>query len=203
MAKLIFTDKNFAGRVYELMLEKTTIGRSDQNTLVIRDPSLSSAHCEILMYGSEIIVRDLDSLNGTFVDGTRLNKQSQAKSGQTVRFGSVEARLELEPGRSDTDTAEITAVYTLGKVMRDQRRAEKESKPETASMQLDPDTERGTEGQTILIPKSSAPMPSAAPLALPRAEESCQSCSIGKWVILGLLAAAGLAAAFWVLWGRK
>src|SRR2546426_74274 len=105
MAKLIFIDKNFAGRVYELMLEKTTIGRGDKNTLVIRDSSLSSTHCEILMYGSEIIVRDLNSSNGTFVDGTRLhNTQSQLKSGQTVRFGSVEARLELDPTPNESDT---------------------------------------------------------------------------------------------------
>src|SRR4051794_35895657 len=110
MAKLVFTDKNFSGRTYELVLEKTTVGRGDQNTLVIRDGSLSAMHCEILMHGSEIIIRDLDSRNGTFVDGVRLNKQSQAKSGQAVRFGSVEARLELEPGQSENDTAEITAV---------------------------------------------------------------------------------------------
>src|SRR5437588_10927892 len=95
MAKLIFLDDTFSGRAYELMLEKTTVGRGDQNTLVIRDGSLSATHCEILMNGSEIIVRDLDSLNGTFVDGAKLNKQSQLKSGQTVRFGSVAARLGL------------------------------------------------------------------------------------------------------------
>src|SRR5437667_3049041 len=90
MAKLIFIDKNFPGRTYELVLEKTTVGRGDHNTLVIRDPSLSATHCEILMNGDEIIVRDLDSSNGTFVNGTRLRSQSQAKSGQTIRFGSVE-----------------------------------------------------------------------------------------------------------------
>src|SRR5438094_5775763 len=117
MAKLIFIDKNFADRTYDLLLEKTTVGRGDQNTLVIRDSSLSSTHCEILMYGSEVIVRDLDSSNGTFVDGARLNKQSQVKSGQTVRFGTVEARLDLGPSKNETDTAEITAVYALGKIM--------------------------------------------------------------------------------------
>jgi len=37
MAKLIFNGQGFHGQVYELMLEKTTIGRGDQNTLVIRD----------------------------------------------------------------------------------------------------------------------------------------------------------------------
>ena len=89
MPKLIFIDKNFSGQVYELVLEKTTVGRSDQNTLVIHDNSLSAAHCEILVNGPEVIVRDLNSRNGTFVDGSRLNKQSGVRSGQTVRFGSV------------------------------------------------------------------------------------------------------------------
>src|SRR2546428_13236852 len=84
MAKLIFIDQRFAGRVYELVLEKTTVGRGDQNTLTIRDRSLSASHCEILTYGSEVIVRDLNSRNGTFVQGVRLNQQSQVKSGQTV-----------------------------------------------------------------------------------------------------------------------
>ena len=93
MAKLIFTDKNHAGRIYELTLEKTTVGRSDQNILVISDGSLSALHCEILVNGPEVIVRDLGSRNGTFVNGAKLqNHQAQLKSGQTVRFGAVEAR---------------------------------------------------------------------------------------------------------------
>src|SRR6266446_5537160 len=157
MAKLIFIDKNFAGRSYELMLEKTTVGRGDHNTLVIRDKSLSSSHCEILMHGPEIIVRDLGSSNGTFVNGARLNKQGQLKSGQTVRFGAVEARLELDPGRDETDTAELTAVYSLQKIQREQRRAQKHPKPDTASMQLEPDNPPDTGTQTILIPRPPQP----------------------------------------------
>src|SRR5215217_5871268 len=112
MAKLVFLDANFAGHVYELTLEKTTVGRSSENTLVLRHPSLSAAHCLILTNGSEIIVRDLDSRNGTFVDGVRLNKQSQVKSGQTLRFGSVDARLDLGPEPEATTGTEETAVYS-------------------------------------------------------------------------------------------
>src|SRR5213594_2223932 len=68
MPKLVFTDENFAGRVYALMVEKTTVGRGDHNTLVICDDSVSKNHCEILIYGYEVIVRDLDSTNGTFIN---------------------------------------------------------------------------------------------------------------------------------------
>ena len=139
MTKLIFTDKNHAGRVYELTLEKTTVGRSDQNTLSIPDASLSAQHCEILVNGPEVIVRDLGSRNGTFVNGTRLtNQQSQLKSGQTVRFGSVEARLELDGrGESSDDTAsEMTAVHALGRILREQKKERENPRPADASMKL-------------------------------------------------------------------
>ena len=203
MAKLIFTDKNFSGRVYELVLEKTTIGRSDQNTLVIRDSSLSSTHCEILMHGPEIIVRDLDSSNGTFVGGVRLNQQSQIKSGQTVRFGSVEARLELDPSMDETDSAEITAVYALGKVLREQRRAKNQPEPGPASMQLDPDRPPVEETQTILIPKPPASTPAPASLPSEKGEHDPEGRSKGKLAALAAVAIIALLLIFWLIWGRK
>ena len=63
MAKLIFLGEKFAGRVYEFAVEKTTVGRGDHNTLTIHHPSVSYSHCEILDYGTEVIVRDLGSSN--------------------------------------------------------------------------------------------------------------------------------------------
>ncbi len=115
MAKLIFTNQDHAGRAYELTLEKTTVGRGDQNTLAIADGSLSAVHCEILVNGPEVIVRDLGSRNGTFVNGAKLvNQQSQLKSGQTVRFGAVEARLELDSPPAEDTASDITAIHTMG-----------------------------------------------------------------------------------------
>jgi len=197
MAKLIFTDPNFSGKVYELMLEKTTVGRGDHNTLVIRDSSLSSTHCEILVYGSEVIVRDLDSSNGTFVDGVRLNKQSQVKSGQTVRFGTVEARLDLGPSKDETDTAEITAVYALGKIMRDQRQAKKQSQPDTASMELEPEAHPGAGEHTILIPRP--PQPAPAPVAPPAVETSPEPGSKRLIVVVGTLIGVALIIVLWLV----
>jgi len=201
MAKLIFIDENFSGRVYELMLEKTTVGRGDQNTLVIRDTSLSSTHCEILMHGSEVIVRDLDSRNGTFVEGIRLNKQGQIKSGQKVRFGSVEARLELDAARDDSAT-EITAIYTLGKIMRDQRKAEKQPKPGNPSMQLEPDVQPRAEEQTILIPRAAV-SPPPGPFLSAQPEQPAKSNSIGKLALIAGLVLLGLVALIWLIWFRK
>src|SRR5688572_28325954 len=97
MPKLIFTSASANGRVFEIVVERTTVGRGSHNTLCISDPSLSREHCEILAYGPEIIVRDLGSRNGTFIDGRRLTgEQCQLKHGHVVTFGEVEARLEIE-----------------------------------------------------------------------------------------------------------
>ena len=100
MPKLIFTGEQFAGRVYELAVEKTTVGRGDHNTLVLRDNSVSQTHCEIIVNGPEVIIHDLNSANGTFVAGTRLNSQSQVLSGQLVRFGWI-GPTRLGPLRDD------------------------------------------------------------------------------------------------------
>lgn len=112
VAKLVFIDPTFAGRVYQFSLEKTTVGRDDQNTLVIRHPSVSSVHCEILVNGPEVIVRDLGSKNGTVVNRRKLsNQQSALMHGHMIRFGSVEARLELESDTDDQMTTADTVAY--------------------------------------------------------------------------------------------
>ena len=61
MARLVFIGENLKGRVYDLVVDQTTVGRDEPNTLVIRDDSVSTRHCEILVYGTEVIVRDLGS----------------------------------------------------------------------------------------------------------------------------------------------
>ena len=145
MPKLIFIGEHFAGRVYELALEKTTVGRCDGNILAIHQPSVSLAHCEILVHGPEVIVRDLGSANGTFINRLRLNhQQAQLKSGQLVRFGAVEARLELEPSDEAFESLDITAVHEHARLLRDQRREQNRPKAADPSMTLDAGAERHT-----------------------------------------------------------
>ena len=123
MAKLVFIGENLKDRVFELVLDQTTVGRDESNTLVIRDDSISTHHCEILVYGPEVIVRDLGSTNGTFVDGLRLHdQQCQVKPGQIVQFGSVQARLEMGEACSTGSATDVTAVYELSRFMRDQQK---------------------------------------------------------------------------------
>jgi predicted component of type VI protein secretion system len=93
MAKLVVLTMGMTGRAQELKMEKTTIGRAEDNAFQIAEPSVSSHHCEVLLRGNEVVVRDLNSTNGTYISGERIT-ESVLKPGQILRLGQVEMRLE-------------------------------------------------------------------------------------------------------------
>src|SRR5512134_580857 len=95
MAKLVVLSAGMTGRTHELKVDKTTIGRVDDNTFPIAEASVSSHHCEVLLRGSDVVVHDLNSTNGTFINGEKIT-ESVLKPGQTLRLGQVELRLEAE-----------------------------------------------------------------------------------------------------------
>jgi predicted component of type VI protein secretion system len=95
MAKLVVLSPGLAGRSQEIKADKTTIGRVEDNVFQLAEPSVSSHHCEIFLRGSDVVVKDLDSTNGTFINGEKTS-EGVLKPGQTLRLGQVELRLETE-----------------------------------------------------------------------------------------------------------
>jgi len=95
MAKLVVLSVGMTGRTQELKAEKTTIGRVEDNTFQIAEPSVSSHHCEVVLKGNEVLVRDLNSTNGTFINGEKIT-ESVIKPGQILRLGQIEMRLETD-----------------------------------------------------------------------------------------------------------
>ena len=93
MAKLVLLSVGLTGRSHELSVDKTTIGRVEDNTFQIAEASVSSHHCEILLRGSDVTVKDLNSTNGTFINGEKVG-ESVLKPGQVLRLGQIEMRLE-------------------------------------------------------------------------------------------------------------
>ncbi len=81
------------GRTFDLIVERTTVGRVEDNTFQITDGSVSSHHAEILLRGTEIIVKDLNSTNGTFIGGEKIT-ESVLKPGQILKLGQVEIRID-------------------------------------------------------------------------------------------------------------
>src|SRR6476620_9852823 len=97
MSKLVLLTEGFAGRTYELNVEKTTVGRVEDNAFQIAEPSVSSHHAEIILRGTDVVIKDLNSTNGTIINGEKIS-ESVLKPGQVLRFGTVELQLEGKDG---------------------------------------------------------------------------------------------------------
>lgn len=104
MPKLVVLSEGFTGRSYELKTDRTTVGRVDDNAFAIPEPSVSSHHCEILLKGNDVVVKDLDSTNGTFVNDERIT-EAVLRAGQILRLGQLEMRLESGTGSSGPASA--------------------------------------------------------------------------------------------------
>jgi pSer/pThr/pTyr-binding forkhead associated (FHA) protein len=99
MAKLVVLSEGLKGTSHDLAVDRTTVGRVEDNTFQVADASVSSHHCEILLKGSEVVIKDLDSTNGTFINGEKIS-EAPLKAGQTLRLGQVE--LQLQEGDAGT-----------------------------------------------------------------------------------------------------
>lgn len=135
MPRLLFLNRDLQGRRWDLNVERTMVGRREDSTLPIPDPTVSGEHCEILVFGSEIIVRERGSTNGTFVGPTRVVGQLPAKNGDVIRFGSVEARLEMEPDPADSST-DVTALWLSNRIARERQQGRSSAKLIKATIKL-------------------------------------------------------------------
>jgi uncharacterized protein involved in exopolysaccharide biosynthesis/pSer/pThr/pTyr-binding forkhead associated (FHA) protein len=79
--------------VHTLNGSKMTIGRNADCTVPVDDASVSEHHCEIFKRNGEVVVKDLGSTNGTFVDDQRI-VEATLKPEQKLRVGSVEFSVE-------------------------------------------------------------------------------------------------------------
>lgn len=108
MAKLVILSQGMTGRSHELKGDRTTIGRVEDNLFPIAEASVSSHHCEVLLRGNDVVIHDLNSTNGTFINGEKIS-ESVLKPGQTLRLGQVELRLEAEGAGASTAPATAPA----------------------------------------------------------------------------------------------
>jgi pSer/pThr/pTyr-binding forkhead associated (FHA) protein len=78
------------------------IGRADYNDLVLPDESVSTTHAKLQRREGVWILVDLDSTNGTFIDGDQIKGEAPLAPGATVRFGDVSLVFEpTDDGASD------------------------------------------------------------------------------------------------------
>ncbi|WP_053956450.1 FHA domain-containing protein [Inediibacterium massiliense] len=90
--KLINRKEQLPFKVKEVYtIEKTmTIGRKKENDIVINDPYISNQHVKIIWDEGNFFVEDLDSANGTYLNGDRMIDVVKLKSGDRIRLGQIE-----------------------------------------------------------------------------------------------------------------
>lgn len=91
--RLVITSGPREGVEIDLPSEQLTIGRSSESGLVIRDDYTSTHHARLMLWGDNWVIQDLDSTNGTFLDGTRVTLPTAVPPGTPVTIGTTTFEL--------------------------------------------------------------------------------------------------------------
>jgi hypothetical protein len=98
------------GRTYDLNVgNRLSVGRQSSNEIVVSDEQVSRKHAHIELKSAGVIVTDLSSSNGTFVNGTRISSVITLKPGDTLQVGTTV--LKLVDNQSATATAVLPANF--------------------------------------------------------------------------------------------
>jgi two-component system, NtrC family, response regulator GlrR len=86
------------GTVWESGADKCSIGAHELNDLVLEDDTVSRFHCEVSIGREGARVKDLDSMNGVFIDGVQVI-DAFLRGGSVLRLGRVAIRFDFSPDR--------------------------------------------------------------------------------------------------------
>src|SRR5262245_22217678 len=84
--KLVAIAGPLKGSSFPIVGGELVIGRDPQNNIAVNDPLVSRRHCSIRNRGAEIQVADLESLNGTFVNGIP-TREKTLEHGDRIKVG--------------------------------------------------------------------------------------------------------------------
>jgi len=103
VAHLVIIDKDRKGEDVKTLIpadRPMTIGRSAASSLRIRDAKMSRVHCELTVAGGATTIKDLNSMNGTLVNGKRITSVT-LKDGDIVLAGYTQFRYVADEAAED------------------------------------------------------------------------------------------------------
>jgi len=95
MPKMIVSIDGVVIKEVQLTKDRTTLGRRPYNDVVIDNLAISGEHAVFQMTGNEVFIEDLNSTNGTYVNGKAAKKQ-QLANGDTVEVGKYKIKFVSE-----------------------------------------------------------------------------------------------------------
>jgi transcriptional regulator with GAF, ATPase, and Fis domain len=85
-----------AGRVFDSTSDRLVVGSAETADLVLHDDAVSRFQCEITVADGRVLLKDLESRNGTFVEHVRIIA-AELVNGSRLTLGQTELRFELKP----------------------------------------------------------------------------------------------------------
>ena len=95
MPKMIVSIDGVVIKEVQLTKERTTLGRRPYNDIVIDNLAVSGEHAAMLLTGNEVFLEDLNSTNGTYVNGKAVKKQP-LQNGDTIEVGKYKIKFVSE-----------------------------------------------------------------------------------------------------------
>jgi len=95
MPKMIVSIDGVVIKEVQLTKDRTSLGRRPYNDIVIDNLAVSGEHAVLQMSGNEVFVEDLNSTNGTYLNGKAVKKQ-QLNNGDTVEIGKYKIKYVNE-----------------------------------------------------------------------------------------------------------
>jgi pSer/pThr/pTyr-binding forkhead associated (FHA) protein len=94
LAHLVVRSGALQGQRLAIRTPVVNVGRADYNDLILPDDSVSTVHAKFQRREGIWVIVDLESTNGTFVDGERIPGEATLAPGALIRFGEVRAFFE-------------------------------------------------------------------------------------------------------------
>jgi pSer/pThr/pTyr-binding forkhead associated (FHA) protein len=95
MGKLVVSLDGVVIKEVQITKDKTTLGRRPYNDIVIDNLAVSGEHAVLQMVGSDVFIEDLNSTNGTYINGKAIKKQLLAHN-DTVEIGKYKIKYLVE-----------------------------------------------------------------------------------------------------------
>lgn len=97
MGKLVVSLDGVVIKEVQITKDKTTLGRRPYNDIVIDNLAVSGEHAVLQMVGNDVFIEDLNSTNGTYINGKAIKKQLLAHN-DTVEIGKYKIKYLVEDG---------------------------------------------------------------------------------------------------------
>jgi hypothetical protein len=97
MGKLVVSLDGVVIKEVQLTKDKTTLGRRPYNDIVIDNLAVSGEHAVLQMVGQDVFIEDLNSTNGTYINGKAVKKQLLAHN-DTVEVGKYKIKYMVDDG---------------------------------------------------------------------------------------------------------